>query len=137
MLIQDMSKKQLKERSTFVKKLSDAGWDAGPTDELFESGMMDVSPEGFARYENAGANLELSYHAEDSHISLLIGAKDMQDFIKFRFYYGPRFAGALGAVIKAQDTLSRDEYTDFIKGMIRLCKEVFMEVEEEGLVRLS
>jgi len=137
MFKKDMSEKQLAEKNLFVEKVVAAGWDIGTSDQLLESGLMKVSPEGYAEYQNERANLELSYHAPESYVALLIGSKDLRDSIKFRFHYGTRLAEVLNAIIDTQATLSHGDFTKLIEKMIELCENVFIEKSDKELIQVS
>jgi hypothetical protein len=133
----DMTEKQVAEKNLFVKKLTDAGWDVGGWDELLESGVIDVRPEGAAKYENAEAVLELSYHAEESYLLLTIGTKGATDAIRFRLYFGDRLAEILDAIIERQDTLTRKQYLTLVKGLVDVCEAVLVEMGSDNFVRLT
>jgi hypothetical protein len=138
MFKREMTEKQLAEKNLFVEKVTAAGWDIGTSDQLLESDLMSVSPEGYAEYQNPKANLELSYHAPESYIALLIGSKDLQDSIKFRCYYGTHLAEALDAIIEAQATLSHTDFTKLIEKLLGLCEGgVFIEKSEKELIKVS
>jgi hypothetical protein len=133
----DMTEKQVAEKNLFVEKVTDAGWDAGGWDELLESGVINVTPEGVAKYVNAEAVLELSYHAEESYLSLSIGTKDTADAIKFRFYFGARLEEVLDAILDRQDTLTRNQYLAVVKGLVDTCEAVLVEMGSGNLVKLT
>lgn len=137
MFKREMTEKQLAEKNLFVEKVTAAGWDIGTTDQLLESDMMSVSPEGFAEYRNARANLELSYHAAGGYVALLIGEKASRDFMKFRLHCGDRMGEALDAITGAQDTLSQASFTNLVERLMGLCPEVFVERENGELVKVS
>jgi hypothetical protein len=133
----DMTEKQVAEKNLFVEKVTDAGWDAGGWDELLESGVINVTPEGTAKYVNAEAVLELSYHAEESYLSLSIVAKDSEDAIKFRFYFGGHLGEVLDVILGGQDTLTRKQYLNLVKGLVNTCEAVLVETGGGNLVRLT
>lgn len=137
MFKKDMTEKQLAEKNLFVEKVTAAGWDIGTTDQLLESGLMNVTPEGFAEYRNPRANLELSYHAAGGYVALLVGEKDSRDHMKFRLHCGEKLGEALDAIVGARDTLSQASFTGLIEKLLGLCREVFIERENGELVKVD
>jgi len=142
MLKEEMTEQELAGRADFVKQLVAAGWDVGGWERLFNNGFS-LTPEAQAEYRNPKLTLRLSYYVKDDYILLEFRKQEattlpaQENLIpSLRFYANGNLEPVLSGVIAEEHTLSQDNYPDFIKKMIPLCKFVLLEIEE-GLVKLS
>ena len=142
MLKEEMSEEQLAKRENFITPLVAAGWDVGGWERLFNSGFS-LTPEAQAEYRNPKLTLRLSYYIKDNYILLEFRKQEATTLPaeenimpSLRFYTNGNLASVLSGVIAEDDTLSADNYPNFIKKMIPLCKLVLLEIEE-SLVRVS
>ena len=142
MLKEEMTEEQLAKREDFITPLVSAGWDVGGWEQLFNSGFS-LTPEAQAEYQNPKLTLRLSYYIKDDYILLEFRKQEdstlsAQENImpSLRFYTNGNLESVLSGVIAEHDTLSVDNYPNFIKKMIPLCKLILLEIEE-ALVRVS
>ena len=130
-----MDNQQLKNRELFIKKLITAGWDPKGWEVLFEGGTC-LTPEAQAEHRNSSFDLRLSYYIEQSYVLLECEGRYDTTILSFRFYPKENLDTILERITMVQDTLSPDNYTDFIETIIPLADIVLLETSE-GLVQLS
>ena len=131
----DMTLHQLKNRETFVKQLITAGWNPGGWEELFDSDVR-LTPEAQAEYQNDVFSIRLSYNVEQDYILLECVEKNTSTVLSSRFYPKQNLIEVIDMIVGSQDSLSPDNYVDFIKTFIPVCNHVLLELTN-GLVELS
>ena len=131
-----MSEAQTSERELFALRLSAAGWDDGGWGELFASGVS-LTPEAQADYRNADFDMRLGYFADEGYVRFECARReDGLAELCLRCYPRRGLAELLDALAAAQDSLSRESYPEFVKGLVQLCDPLLMETPD-GLFQLS
>lgn len=132
----EMTEGQLSERDLFARRLRAAGWDDGGWDELFASGVR-LTPEAQAEYQNPSFGLRLGYFADEGYVRFeCVRRRDGLTELCLHCYPRRGLAALLDALAAAQDSLSPDNYPEFVKTLIPLCDPLLMETPD-GLFQLS
>lgn len=133
MLKTEMTQQQLKNRSLFLGKLREAGWKVNKGWELlFEQGHS-VTPEAQTEYQNPMFELRLSYCVERDYILWECVGRNNPIVLSLRFYLQEKLDIILDTIVEVQDTVSPDNFTDFVKKMVHLCDTVLIETSERLL----
>ena len=131
----EMTEKQLADRDVFVRKLTAVGWDPRGWEQLFDSGA-NLTPEAQAEYKNATFEMRLGYYIGENYVSLELARIHNRTNIRLRFCLKDNLAVIVDAVAEVQDTVSQDNYVDFIQKMVLLCDPLLLETPQ-GLVKVS
>lgn len=132
----EMTEGQLSERDLFARRLRAAGWDDGGWDELFSAGVR-LTPEAQAEYQNSAFSLRLGYFAGGGYVRFEC-VRRRDGLVELCLHCYPRrgLTAVLDALGAAQDSLSPDNYPEFVKTLIPLCDPLLMETPD-GLFQLS
>jgi len=129
-----MSEPVLAARAEFMEFLESVGWDVNGFDALLGIGV-NVEPEAVATYRGPVFLLDMQFWAEERRLALDIFTSATEVLLRLRLY--PRNQQALlAAIVAVQDSLDRENYPEFVEGLVPLCDPLLLETDA-GLLHVS
>jgi len=131
----DISPERLEARRAFIDRLSNAGWDVEPQNELLDAGV-DVNPEAEATFAGPAFDLRLEYHANGHYLILEMDQTEGEIGLTLRMHPARDIRDLLDRIVVVQNVLNAENIGDFVKSFIPLCDPLLLETDE-GVQRLS
>ena len=126
----EMAEWQVANRDAFVTELVAQGWDPGGWEILFASDQ-NLAPEAQAEYRNASFDLRLSYFVADQYLFLEAVATVGELVFALRLYPAGDIAEVVAGIVKVQDTLSEETFSQLIEDLKPLCRLILFDKGDE------
>ena len=126
----EMAEWQIVNRDAVANQVVAAGWDPGGWEILFASDQ-NVSPEAQAEYRNAAFDLRLSYFVADQYLYLEAVATVGELAFRLRLYPAGDAGEVVAEVVKVQDTLSEETFSQLVEDLKPLCRLILFDKGDE------
>lgn len=126
----EMNDWQLEDRDSFVNRLTAAGWEARGWEVLFAA-ENELTPEAQAEYQNSAFKLRCSYFVAHEYLLLEAVANVGELALALRLYPAGGCKQLLDAIIASQETLSDENYSEFIEKAKPLCSHIVLETADK------
>lgn len=133
---QEMSLRQLQQRTLIVERLFDAGWRPSSNEhEMFDEGLW-VQCEAVMEYSGPEVSLEMFYRADQDAFYLSMNMPD-ESSIELKMDIDDHLDNLLGVLTSFQDKLTKANYKDYIRALMGVCKNLYVMNKEEIFVPLT
>ncbi len=133
---QEMSPRQLQERTLIVESLLAAGWKAPSNEnEMFDEGLW-VLREAVMHYNGPEVSLNVFYRSDEGVIYLEFEMPD-ESMIELKMDVKARLRELLGIITSFQDKLTQVNYKEHIRSLMAVCENIYVMTEGENFIRLT
>jgi hypothetical protein len=133
---QEMSLRQLQERTLIVENLLNNGWQVTSYEnEWFENGLS-VQCEAVMEYVVPEVSLGVFYRADQNSLYLSLNMPD-ESSVELKMDVDDQLKDLLQVIISNQNKITASNFKEHIRSLMAVCKNIYVMNKEEKFVRLT